>query len=214
MRIFKWLFWGTVWLCIAAFLHYTLPQHDTVRIVDTEIQRIDFGENSIFWAEPDSGAAATSTNRDVRFIQAVRENGRPSVYRNEDTGAGWPPCFKFDSSNLQAEAANAVSTTAAPQWYVLKHYGWRNEFLTIFPNAVSVTPVSGPEVEATDWVAIVVWVIFLAIVWAIVVRWRRFKRSRIDPVLDDMDAAVDMRVEKVRRWREERRREAKREKIE
>ena len=213
MRIFKWLFWAVVWACLAAFLHYTLPQNDTVRIVNTEIQRIDFGENSIFWAAPDSGSDVTATNRDVRFIQAVRENGRPSVYRNEDTGAGWPPYFKFDSSNLQAEASNLTSTASDPQWVIIKHYGWRNEFLTIFPNAVSITPVSGPDVEAVDWVAIVVWVLVLAVIWAIYVRWRRFRRDRIDPVLDDVDAAVDMRVEKVRRWREERRAEAKREKL-
>ena len=214
MRAFKWLFWGSVWLVVGAFLHYTLPQNDTVRVVNTEIQRMDFGENSIFWAEPDSGSDVTATNRDVRFIQTVRPNGRASVYRNEDTGAGWPPYFKFDSSNLQAEAANAVSTAADPQWVVLKHYGWRNEFLTIFPNAVSIKPAPGPDYRQIPYVAIAVWVIFLAVTWAIFVRWRRFKAARITPVVDDLDAAWDMRVERFRRWREARRAERKREKIE
>ena len=213
MRIFKWLFWGSIWLIIAAALHYWLPQHDTVRIVNTEVRRVDFGENSIFWSQADQGNAEGLTTRDVRFIETVRENGRPIVYRNEDTGWGWPPYFKLDSSNLQAEAANLVSSRSDPQWVVMRHYGWRNELLSIFPNAVSVREVSGPDVRVIPWVAIVVWVIVLAIAWAIFVRWRRFKTARITPVVDDLDAAWDMRVERFRRWREERRRERNREKL-
>ena len=47
---------------------------------------------------------------DVRFIAAVRPNGKPFVYRNEDTGWIWPPYFKYDSSNLQAKATDLRST--------------------------------------------------------------------------------------------------------
>ena len=47
MAIIKWTFWGVIWLIIAAFFHYTLPQVDIVRITDTYEKRIDFGENSI-----------------------------------------------------------------------------------------------------------------------------------------------------------------------
>ena len=35
MAIIKWTFWGVIWLIIAAFFHYTLPQVDIVRITDT-----------------------------------------------------------------------------------------------------------------------------------------------------------------------------------
>ncbi len=66
------------------------------------------------------------------------------VYRNEDTGWGWPPYFKFDTTNLQAEAADLRSTAAAPQWAIMTHYGWRNEFLSIFPNAIGIRAVDDP----------------------------------------------------------------------
>ena len=48
------------------------------------------------------------------FIQTIKKNGKPMVYRNEDTGWGWPPYFKFDTANLQADAAAARSPPGAP----------------------------------------------------------------------------------------------------
>jgi len=200
MTYIKWTFWIVIWALLAAFLHYTLPQRDIVRIVGTENRRIDFGENSIFWAAPDSGTAVNAVNRDVFFIQAVRANGRPMVYRNEDTGSGWPPYFKFDTANLQTEAEDSVSTAAAPRWFAVRHYGWRNEFLTIYPNAVSITPVDGPDVTLIPWFNIVFLTLLLALVWGVTVRWRRFKARRITPAIDRMDMAVDERRAGVSRW--------------
>ncbi len=196
----KWVFWGTFWVLMAAFFHYTLPQNDIVRVADTYEKRVDFGENSIFWAAPDAGNATGTVNRDVFFIQAFYENERPMVYRNEDTSWGWPPYFKFDTSNLQAEATDLKSAKDAPQWVALKHYGWRNEFMSIYPNAVGVKAVEGPDVRIIPWLNIAILVLFLAFVWAIYVRWRRFRAARIDPVLEDMgdsfDAAGDSLAEK------------------
>ena len=191
MGYVKWGFWGLFWLLIAAFFHYTLPQNDIVRIADTHEKRIDFGENSIFWASPDAGNSTGNVNRDVFFIQAFYQNQRPMVYRNEDTSWGWPPYFKFDSSNLQTEAADLKSTKANPQWVALKHYGWRNEFLSIYPNAVGVRPVDGPDVTIIPWLNIIILTVFFAIVWAIWVRWRRFRVARIDPVMDDVSDSLD-----------------------
>ncbi len=179
------VFWLLFWVLIASFLHYTLPQTDIARVSDTYTKRIDFGENSIFWAAPDVGNDATATNRDVFFIQAVRSNGRVMVYRNEDTGWGWPPYFKFDTSNLQAEAADLKSTVEAPKWVAIKHYGWRNELISIFPNAVSVRQVEGPDVRIIPWFTIFVLVVLFAIFWAIRVRWVRFRKNRINPVVDE-----------------------------
>lgn len=204
----KWAFWITFWVLIGATLHYTLPQHDIVRVVKTEVRRVDFGENSIFWAQQDTGQeTATSVNRDVRFIEAFYENGRPMVYRNEDTGWGWPPYFKLDSSNLQAELTDLVSSKEDPQWVSLRHYGWRNEFMTIFPNAVHVRAVEGPDVRIINWFNIVFLTVFFAIAWAVWVRLRRFRQRRIDPIMDDLtdrvEAAGDAVAEKrgrFRRW--------------
>ena len=201
MWIVKWVFWITVWGLVAAFFHYTLPQTDIVRVTDTYEKRVDPGENSLFWAQADVGTDGTLTNRDVFFIQTRRAHGDVMVYRNEDTGWGWPPYFKFDTSNLQAEAADAKSTEADAQWYAIRHYGWRNEFLTTFPNALSMRRVEGPDApKGIPWVTIIVLLIFFAIVYAIWVRWRRFKRARLDPAFDRMDDGIAARREGVSRW--------------
>ena len=188
----KWVFWITFWLLVASVLHYTLPQHDVVRVVATDVRRVDFGDNSLFWAQQDTGQeGATATNRDVRFVETFYPNGRPMVFRNEDTGWSWPPYFKFDTSNLQAEAADLRSTAAAPQWVAIKHYGWRNEFLSIYPNAISLKPVDGPDARIIPWMNIILLTLLVAFCWAVYVRWRRFREARIDPVLDEMGDNLD-----------------------
>ena len=188
-------------LLIAAWLHYTLPQRDVVYITGVEIKLEQFGENSIFWASPDAGTAAANgvVERDVRFIDTVQRDGDVMVYRNEDTGI-WPPYFKFDSSNLQAEARDLVSNRDDPQWVVMTHYGWRIPFLTAFPNAVGVRPIADPDARLIPWFNIVFLTVLFAIWWAIWVRWRRFKTDRITPRIERMDAAIDERSAATGRW--------------
>jgi hypothetical protein len=203
----KWAFILTFWGFVGAVLHYTLPQHDVVRVSDTYEKRIDPGENSWFWAVHDVGSDTTTSNRDVFFIQTVRANGKVMVYRNEDTGWSWPPYFKVNSSNLQAESADLKSTAESPKWVVIRHYGWRNEFMSIFPNAVKVRQVDGPDYSGINWFNIIFLTVFFAIVYALWVRWRRFRQARIDPMLEsvsgNLEAAGDAMAEKqgrLRRW--------------
>ncbi|MEO0654816.1 MAG: DUF1523 family protein [Pseudomonadota bacterium] len=190
MRYVKWSFLTLIFLIIVAFFHYTLPQRDIVRIVNTYEERQDFGWNGIFWAGPNAGSA-TAPNRDVLFIQTVLANGNPMVYRNEDTGWGWPPYFKFDTANLQTEAADAVSNRDAPEWYAMTHYGWRSELFSAFPNAVGLRPVAGPDATLIPWFNIVFFVLLAIVLFALWRVWVRFRRRRIDPVLEDIDEASD-----------------------
>ena len=201
MRYVKWTLWVLIGTLLFAFLHYTLPQHDVVRIVGSENRRIDFGENSIFWASPDSGTAVNG-NRDVFFIQAVYENGKTMEYRNEDTGWGWPPYFKFDTHGLQTEAADLVSTRENPKWVVLTHYGWRNRLFTIFPNAVGVRQVDGPDVTIIPWVNMLILGTLAGLMFLLWRMWAQFRERTIDPALasageawdrvdDSADAAAD-----------------------
>jgi len=192
MAYVKWTFWITVLLIVAAFLHYTLPQRDIVRIVNTYEERQDLTDwTRLFWSVPDD-QSINLDNRDVQFIQAVRPNGKAIVYRNEDTGWGWPPYFKFDTANLYTEANDAISTKDRPEWYVIRHYGWRNEFLSIFPNAISIRPIADPEAgKGVPWLNIVILTLLAALVWAVRVRWVRFRRRRIDPVLAEAGEAWD-----------------------
>ncbi len=192
MRYVVWTIRIVLALLVFGFFHYTLPQRDIVRIVETEIRRIDFGENSIFWAAPDTGnATVAGASRDVRFINTVRPNGDVMVYRNEDTGWGWPPYFKLDSSNLQTEAADLVSTQANPQWVVMTHYGWRTEFLSAFPNAVAVRPVDSPDVRLIPWFNIIFLTVLAGFVLWLWRLWDRFKERRIEPIVDDITIAID-----------------------
>lgn len=190
MRKVKWSVIALLALLVFGFFHYTLPQHDIVRIVGTENRRIDFGSNSIFWASPDVGTAA-GTNRDVFFIQTIQANGKPMVYRNEDTGWGWPPYFKLDSSNLQAEATGLISSAEAPKWVSVTHYGWRNEFFTIFPNAVGVAAISGPDVRIIPWVNIILLITLAMILFMLRRMWLQFRERTIDPALEDAGEAWD-----------------------
>jgi hypothetical protein len=184
MRWPRIIFLALVFAVIGAVLHYTLPQRDVVRITGTEIIRQDFsGFNRIFYAQGDSGNAQTDS-RDLRLINAVHASGSVMVYRNEDTGFGWPPYFKLNSADLHAEAANLTSTAAAPQWVAITHYGWRSRLLTTYPNAIGIRPVDGPDVTFVPWLNIVI-LLALVIVgfmaWRI---WERFEDRVIDPLRD------------------------------
>ena len=80
-------------------LHYWLPDREIVRIVGTEVKRVDVESGAPFWDRADIGTNEEAT-RDVRFINAEKKNGRSMVFRNEDTGWGWPPYLKFDSGDV------------------------------------------------------------------------------------------------------------------
>jgi hypothetical protein len=181
----KWTFWIVFWVLVLSILHYTLPRWDVVRIADTYERRETFGANSPFWSNARTGSGEGDVTRDIFFIQALTPEGRPMVYRNEDTGWGWPPFYKFDSSNLQARANDMRSTPEEPDWVAVKHYGWRSEFLTIYPNALRIKNVDGPDQGVIPWTSIVVLVGLAALFWAVYARWRRFWDNRIDPLLDE-----------------------------
>ena len=192
MSYVRWTFRILFWLLFAAFLHYTLPQYDVVRITDTYEKRVDYGVNSLFWADGYTGEASGGVNRDVFFIQTFRVNDKPMIYRNEDTGWGWPLYFKFDTANLQAEASDLISKKSEePQWAVIRHYGWRFEALSIYPNAVKLWAVDDPNQRIIPYFNIIALILIFAAYWAIRVRWRRFRRARIDPVIEEVEETWD-----------------------
>jgi hypothetical protein len=153
-----------------------------VRILDAYERRVDLGATSIFWSSAPIGMAS-GPNRDVRFIDTVRPNGRVRVFRNEDTGWSWPPYFKVNASNLGAEAKELVSTRDNPTWVMITYYGWRSEVFSIFPNAVRIREVDGPEVRVFPWVNIA---ILAGLAVLVLTLWRLGQvvmRRRIRPAL-------------------------------
>jgi hypothetical protein len=111
---------------VALFLHYNLPRTDVVQITGTDVKRIDR-------SDPGQGIRT----RDVRFISTVTRDGKVKVFRNEDTGWGWPPYFKFDSADVTAEAQTLIENPEKP-WVRVRYYGWRIKVFSLFPNAISL----------------------------------------------------------------------------
>ncbi len=189
MRYLKWTVLTILAAIVIGFLHYTLPQHDVVRIVGTYQERQDLSDwTRIFWATPDDQATGL-VNRDVQFIQAVKTNGREIVYRNEDTGWSWPPYFKFGTANLLARAQDMISTSENPKWAVVTHYGWRNIYVSAFPNAVNIKPVAGPDVTIIPWFNIFFFIVLAIAAFMVRRMWLQFRERALDPALEDAGEA-------------------------
>ncbi len=202
---------------LALILHYSLPQHDIVRVVNTYQERQDLNDwTRMFWARPDD-QSATIINRDVQFIQTVkkktwvlgffqRDATEAMVYRNEDTGFSWPFYFKFDTANLQTEADDLRSTPEDPKWAVVTHYGWRNEFLSAFPNAIAIRPVASPDVRIVPWFNIFFFIFLIVAIAFLRAMWMQFRERTIDPVLDSAgdkydEASAGLAERRGRMWR-------------
>ncbi|ABD53702.1 DUF1523 family protein [Jannaschia sp. CCS1] len=171
---------------IGTFAHYTLPQRDVVRIVRAESLLTDVeGFNRYFYSSPDSGTSGASTARDIRYINTIRaDDGTVMVYRNEDTGLLWPPYFKFDSQDLQTEAANLESTENDPIWVAVTHYGWRSNWISIYPNALSIERVENRDVTLFPWPTVIVLLVFAAFIFMAWRIWERFEDRVLVPARD------------------------------
>lgn len=182
MRWLKWSFRAILLAAVALFLWYTMPSHDVVRITEVynRLTTVSW-ENKYFYASPDAGTAEASDTRDIRFISAVFPDGSVKVYRNEDTGWIWPPYFKYDSSNLQAVASNLKSADTAPKWVMVTHYGWRLAWLSIYPNAVRITEVPGPDYSYFPWLNLVILAFLGFLVFMARRMWLQFVERVVDP---------------------------------
>jgi Protein of unknown function (DUF1523) len=188
-KYIKWIVGIPIVLVIVLFAHYTLPGRDVVRIVGTDVKRMDIGSSSLFWAAPDAGTNKNWT-RDVRFINSVWPNGEPRVYRNEDTDWGWPPYFKFDSSNVTAQAQD-LAKKEGDSWVAITHYGWRIKLFTIFPNVIDIKQVSGPDVILIPWFNLIFFLVLGVLAYLAFRAVRAFKQRRIDPVVENIDEFMD-----------------------
>ena len=112
------------------FLDYNLPSSTLMHITGTEVVRMDSGES----------ATGQPITRDVRLIEGVALDNDPLVFRNEDTGWGWPPYFKFDSGTLGSQA-QGIAQREGDAITKVTYYGWRIEMLSMYPNALSLEVV-------------------------------------------------------------------------
>lgn len=183
MRVVKWVLALVLLLLVGLFLHYVLPKREVVTITSAYNRFVEPGEIRGLRSLTEADAVATGRpGVDVFFINARSRNGRLWEFRNEDTGFGFPWYFKFDSATLHNQAQEAVSNSETPRWMIVRYYGWRLPFVSMFPNAVSMRPAPSPDVRLIPWFNIIVLAILGAVAWAIWARLRRWRRRRADPV--------------------------------
>lgn len=130
MKTLKRAAGGAILAVCAAGLHYALPQVDVVRIVGTDVKRVDTQTSGSV-----SGEEPVVRTADVYFILAETPEGAVRNYRNEDALL----YGKFDSSDLHTKMRSVsqnVENTVA-----VRHYGWRIPFFSMFPNATSAWEV-------------------------------------------------------------------------
>jgi hypothetical protein len=173
MRNIVWAILTIVFLLVAPVLHWTLPSSEIVRVLGTDVVRQQVVVTN------ERGEDVT-VSRDIRYINAVSPGGAPRVFRNEDTGWGWPPYFKLDSADLAARAQDAVSSEVSPRWMIITSYGWRLQWFSKFPNAVSIERAEGPDQTLIPWFNIIVWVLFLGTAGYLARRVHLFFEARAD----------------------------------
>jgi len=195
----KWTLVILFVVTLGGVMHYVLPRHDIVRIIGVETRLETLGFNRIFYAAVPTGMA-DSTTRDVRYIEAVRPRGTERVYRNEDTGWIWPPYFKFNSSDMQARARDLVSTSDSPRWVRVSYYGVRSNLLSIYPNAIRVRVVDGPDASTLPVVRIIGFVVLGALALMLYLRLRRLREETIEPFFEDVGERRDAARGRLRRW--------------
>ncbi len=159
-------------LVLVLFLHKNLIRTAVVQITGTDVKRTDTIGKAPTSADKNTNDAVLRTS-DVRFINTVSQNDRVKVFRNEDTGWGWPPYFKFDSADVAAQA-QAYSTAEPKPWVLVKYYGWRIKYFSMFPNVLSLQLV---QKDHTHFPLFNIMVISILILLAFFAR-RRVNRFR------------------------------------
>jgi len=191
-KIIKAALFLVLGILVLAFLHYNLPDRDIVRVVGTFEIRNDKPAGTFGAGVPDAGSGKFP-NRDVRYITTKRPNGKAMVYSNQDTGWGWPPYFKFDTSNLTADAQDLILRHQSDEeiWVAVKHYGWRIELFSLYPNAVSMKEVDGPNTRLIPVFNIVFLTLLAFLFLWILLRIRRWKKKNVDPITDKIGEEFD-----------------------
>lgn len=157
---------GTILLALyLVFCAYSLPRHMKAHVTGTEVTRRDV-----------EGADGKTRTNDVRYVMVEDLEGRAHMLRNQDTGWGWPPYFKFDSGDIAAQA-QSYSVDDAEDIVLIKYYGFRIRMFSSFPNILSMKTVPANH-QAIPWTVIIVLfghVVVVGVLWALI---RDFAKSR------------------------------------
>lgn len=145
-------------------LSYYLPSTKKVQVTGTEVKRVD--------AKTKEG---TERTRDVRFVVTKEvDGGKTLVFRNEDTGWGWPPYLKFNSGDIMGEAVN-FHESDEKETVLVTYYGWRLTFLDLYPNVLSLRAVPADYTHVPVF-NIVVITLLIALTVFVVLRVRKLSK--------------------------------------
>ena len=163
------------------FFHYNLPRTSVVQISGTDTKRVDKAiKGEKVESSTDKKIKTDALTTDVRYINSVSRKGKAMVFRNEDTGWGWPPYFKFDSADVTAEA-QAFATDQGKPWVLVKYYGWRVTMFSMFPNVLDLKKV------AKDYTHIPVFNIIFFILLVILILTVRSKLKKLFTKRDEKE---------------------------
>jgi hypothetical protein len=156
-------------------LSYFLPRHDVVYVTGVEVKRVD--DEGVISAEN----LADGPTRDMYFINTENPDTKSvRVYRNEDTGWGFPWYFKFDTADVQARAQGYSRDTS--QLALISYYGWRIQILSMFPNITEVKATTTRD-EPLPIFNIVFFVVLGALLVAVLIWIRRRLKRRANQVV-------------------------------
>ena len=135
-------------IVIGGVVNYAMPSYDETYVTGMEVRRMD-KDGVISKSNPADGEV-----RDVYFLFTESEPNKVMVYRNEDTGWGLPPYFKFGSADIQAKAQAYANEKQRVQ---IKHCECRIHWLNEFRNIVSIKPLLEGETVAKPIVSYVLY---------------------------------------------------------
>lgn len=149
-------------------LDYYLPEKSVATIGGVGTKRLSpNGDVNRMRQTPVLGA-------DIYFIYTQLPDGDIRVYRNENTGWGFPFYFKFDSPEIQGEAqVMSYSHKTA----LITSYGWRIEMFSMFPNVLDISAAKPDQslISIPRWIGLFAWAIFWT--FAAYKIWNWFKRK-------------------------------------
>ena len=142
---------------VIAFLDYFLPHHAVLRVVGTQVKRIS------------DKSLATGF---YVFAEEI-DTKKPRVFRDEDTGWGFPWYFKFNAADVQAVAQSIADERGTA---IFTYYGWRIQILSMFPNVIKIVRAE-PDAWPLPWFNLALFGAILgAGVWFTVRRIRKQQR--------------------------------------
>lgn len=139
-------------IVLVGAVNYAMPAYESTQITGMETRRMD-KDGVISKSNPADGEV-----RDVFFLFTENPDTKAvMVYRNEDTGWGLPPYFKFDSASVQAKAQAYANDK---QQVEIKYYGWRIPMLNEFRNVISIKPLAEGSSLSKPWFSYLLYAFF------------------------------------------------------